>query len=433
MTQPNISENNILIVDDSSENLTMLTQMLTKQGYWVRPAINGPVALKTVRERLPDLILLDIMMPGMSGYDLCEQLKADERTCDIPVIFISSLDEMADKLTGFSLGGVDYITKPFQVKEVLACVKTHLTIRNLQKHLHEQNLCLQQENAQRQQAERALQQAHDELEIKAQERTAELVKANEALRVEIAEHRRAEEALHRTHEELEIKVQERTAELVKANETLHAEISEHKRTEEALRVSQQYAKNIIDSSLDMIITVDMERHIVEFNKAAQKTFGYTAEEVLGKHINILYADPEGASAISQNIVSEGQYVGEALNRRKNGEVFPCLISASVLYDARGNPIGSMGISRDITERKFAEEELRKTKEQAEFANRAKSEFLANMSHEIRTPMNAILGFTEILLSKVENPQQKDYLANIYSSGRALLSLIDDNPKNLQVC
>jgi len=133
------------------------------------------------------------------------------------------------------------------------------------------------------------------------------------------------------------------------------EIADREQTEEALRVSRQYARNIIDSSLDMIIAVDMERRIVEFNKAAQETFGYTPEEVLGKHISILYADPEGASKISQQLIQEGRSIGEVLNRRKNGEILPCLLSASIMYDTHGKEIGSMGISRDITERKRAEQ------------------------------------------------------------------------------
>jgi len=165
MTQPNISGSNILIVDDKSENLTVLTQMLIEQGYKVRPAISGQVALKAAREKLPDLILLDIMMPGMDGYDVCKQLKADERTHDIPVIFISSLDEMTDKLAGFALGGVDYITKPFQVKEVLARVETHLALRTVQKQLEEKNVQLEQKVNEHEQAKKALQHRNRELSL----------------------------------------------------------------------------------------------------------------------------------------------------------------------------------------------------------------------------------------------------------------------------
>lgn len=119
---------NILIVDDTPANLTVLGTMLTAQGFKVRPAINGQVALTAARATLPDLILLDINMPGMNGYEVCQQLKNDPKTADVPIIFISALDEIQDKVRAFQVGGVDYITKPFHVEEVNARVRAHLAI-----------------------------------------------------------------------------------------------------------------------------------------------------------------------------------------------------------------------------------------------------------------------------------------------------------------
>jgi PleD family two-component response regulator len=142
----------IQIVDDKPENLRLLSSVLVKQGYEVRASINGNLALASSRIRPPDLILLDIMMPEMSGYEVCRQLKADEGTREIPVIFLSALSETLDRVKAFSTGGVDYITKPFQVEEVLARVETHLTIRNLQKELQEKNGQLQERNTQLQEA-----------------------------------------------------------------------------------------------------------------------------------------------------------------------------------------------------------------------------------------------------------------------------------------
>ncbi len=103
--------------DDTLENLEILTAILTKQGYNVRVAINGDLALQSVRTDLPDLFLLDIMMPGLDGFEVCRILKADKTTRDFPVIFISALHETLDKVNAFSIGGVDYITKPFQEAE----------------------------------------------------------------------------------------------------------------------------------------------------------------------------------------------------------------------------------------------------------------------------------------------------------------------------
>ena len=129
----------ILIVDDTPANLRMLGGMLATQGYKSRPVPSGALALKAVESEAPDLILLDINMPGMNGYEVCEKLKADERYRDIPVIFISALGETEDKLRAFSAGGVDYVGKPFQFAEVEARISAHLNLRMLRRQLERHN------------------------------------------------------------------------------------------------------------------------------------------------------------------------------------------------------------------------------------------------------------------------------------------------------
>lgn len=149
-------QGNILVVDDTPDNLRLLSAILTEQGYKVRKALNGQTAFSTAQAAPPDLILLDINMPGMNGYEVCEQLKATETTCEIPIIFISALDDVLDKVKAFSVGGVDYITKPFQGEEVLVRVANQLTICHQRQQLQAQNLRLQQEIQVRQEAEAAL-------------------------------------------------------------------------------------------------------------------------------------------------------------------------------------------------------------------------------------------------------------------------------------
>ncbi|MBE9142184.1 sensor histidine kinase [Planktothrix mougeotii] len=133
----------ILVVDDTPANLRFLSQMLVDQGYNVRKAINGQMALTAVKTIIPDLILLDINLPEMNGYQVCEQLKKDERTQNIPIIFLSALDDILDKVKAFQVGGVDYITKPFQFEEVLIRIQNQLTIQQLQSQLKQQNSQLQ--------------------------------------------------------------------------------------------------------------------------------------------------------------------------------------------------------------------------------------------------------------------------------------------------
>jgi two-component system, sensor histidine kinase and response regulator len=137
MSNPSDVKGNILIVDDTPNNLRLLSSMLARQGYEVRSAISGSVALMAVRTVPLDLILLDINMPKMNGYEVCERLKADPETREIPVIFLSALGEPLDKVQAFQVGGVDYITKPFQVEEVLARVENHLTLRRVQIELQQ--------------------------------------------------------------------------------------------------------------------------------------------------------------------------------------------------------------------------------------------------------------------------------------------------------
>jgi CheY-like chemotaxis protein len=133
-----------------------LVSILHNAGYKVRPANNGQLALTAIEKELPDLILLDIMMSNIDGYEVCEHLKANEQTCDIPVIFFSALSEVFDKVNAFNVGGIDYITKPFQEAELLARIKTHLALQNTQKQLAAQNLQLQQEVRERKRAEEAI-------------------------------------------------------------------------------------------------------------------------------------------------------------------------------------------------------------------------------------------------------------------------------------
>src|SRR6202142_1310494 len=150
---PSSTEQEILVVDDPPANLRLLTDLLAKHGYRVRPASDGALALKSVAARTPDLILLDVSMPNMEGYEVCRRLKADEKNSRIPVIFISAFGDTHQKVKGFEAGGVDYITKPFEAEEVLARVGTHLRLRH---------------------AEEALRNSQSTLELRVKERTVEL-------------------------------------------------------------------------------------------------------------------------------------------------------------------------------------------------------------------------------------------------------------------
>ncbi len=127
----------IMVVDDNPDSLKLLSDILSEQGYQVRQALNGRLALTAVKQQSPDLFILDIRMPEMDGFELCRQLKKDIATCSVPVIFISGLGNSADKVRAFAIGGQDYITKPFEDTEVLARVKTHLVLRKKEVELQQ--------------------------------------------------------------------------------------------------------------------------------------------------------------------------------------------------------------------------------------------------------------------------------------------------------
>jgi len=169
---PGKTADSIMVIDDDPENLRMLDTMLTQQGYTVRSFPGGSAALQSARLKPPNLILLDIRMPEMDGFEVCTHLKTSDNLRDIPVLFLSAVDETEGKVRAFALGGADYITKPFQSEEVLARVKTHLRLRRL----------------------------NQELEQRVRDRTADLVESNLILKQQIEERLAAEQALQVSEE-----------------------------------------------------------------------------------------------------------------------------------------------------------------------------------------------------------------------------------------
>lgn len=200
----------------------------------------------------------------------------------------------------------------------------------------------------------------------------------------------------------------------KTREQLIAELVELRRQNAGLDVAlkqtesrtmasvREYVQDITDSSLDMIIVVDKDRMITEFNKAAQKTFGYNLEEVLGKNVDMLYDDPEEGLEVHKLIRETGQFSGELTNRRKNGMVFPSFVSASILQDSRNRFKGVMGISRDITERKWEEEERERLEGELRDKNRELEQLIYITSHDLRSPLLNIQGFTRELDSAIKH-------------------------------
>ncbi len=202
----------ILIVDDSATNLRLLSDILSASGYEVSLAQDGAAAMRFVQTQLPELILLDVVMPNLDGFKVCQFLKSNEKTRAVPIVFMTSLVETSDKIRAFRMGAADYITKPFQAEEVLARVETLLSLHAMRRKLEARN--------------RELLRANEEL-----------ADVNVELSREIMERKQAEAVVRKYQDQLEDLVRERTAELARANTSLKAEIIERKRAEEKVLVS----------------------------------------------------------------------------------------------------------------------------------------------------------------------------------------------------
>ena len=285
----------VLIVEDTPASLKLLSDLLGGAGYAVRQAPNGELALWTAQARPPDLILLDVRMPGLDGFEVCRQLKESPELCQVPVIFLSAQHDTDDKVRGFALGAVDFIAKPFQAEEILARTDAHVRLRRAQLQL-------------------------------AQERAT-----------------------------LEQRVAERTAELEQVASTLAREVQFRRANEDLLRLSGQ----VFEATQDAILITDPQGVIVTSNPAFTRITGYTAQEVRGMDIMRLQGGPAGdaaCGALRQGLRSSGCWSGEVQTRRKSGDSYPSHLSATTVHGPDGAIINYIGVFLDISERK-AEQHL----------------------------------------------------------------------------
>ena len=285
----------VLIVEDTPASLKLLSDLLGGAGYAVRQAPNGELALWTAEARPPELILLDVRMPGLDGFEVCRRLKESPALRQVPVIFLSAQYDTDDKVRGFALGAVDFIAKPFQAEEILARTDAHVRLGRA--------------------------------------------------RVQLAQERA----------NLERRVAERTAELEQVASTLAHEVQIRRANEELLRLSGQ----VFEATQDAILITDPAGIIVTSNPAFTRITGYAAQEVLGVDIMRLHAEYTGEAvllALRQGLRSSGCWSGEVQTRRKSGDTYPCLLSVSTVHGPDGAVVNYVGVFLDISERK-AEQHL----------------------------------------------------------------------------
>ncbi|MDY6939288.1 MAG: response regulator [Cyanobacteriota bacterium] len=202
MTDETTNRFTILIVDDNPTNLEVLSGVMANSGWEILVALDGESAIEQIEYAQPDLVILDVMMPGIDGFETCYRIKSNAELSDIPIIFMTALSDIKDKVKGFSLGAIDYITKPFQTEEVLARVKTHLKIRELTQQLQTQNQKLKVEVEERVRAQLALEQLTQDLETRVEERTADLSRSENELRLKTQELEESLDNLKQTQSQL---------------------------------------------------------------------------------------------------------------------------------------------------------------------------------------------------------------------------------------
>lgn len=356
----------ILIVDDSTTQVTILKQTFVSRGYNVLTAKNGVEAVEIATASQPDIILLDIVMPVKDGFSACKELKADERTKQIPIIFTTSLSETSNVIKGLELGAVDYIPKPFKAPEVLARTTTHLTLRRLQKELEATNASLEE------------------------------------------------------------KVKERTSELQESNESLKKEIEERKRAEKAAQDSEIRFRNLAQNSPDTIYIFNPQSKAVTYiNK--ESFLGYKSSSVFSNkfYLNVHHEDREVATHHFENIMKYADEILEFRMRNTDGK-WEWIQSRARLLETPSSPtdvppyLVTLSL---ITERKEAEEKLLEAKELAERSDKLKTSFLTQMSHEVRSPINAIFSFSTMLKAQfdIEDDEElQSSLAIITRGGKRLL-------------
>ncbi len=467
----------IIIVSDNPMRLKRFAEDLQSHGFGIEILDSrGQDILQFAEDKNPDLIILDLFRIGSQEFDMCRRITQHEHTRDVPVIFMTTLTDTVDKVQGFEAGGVDYISRPFSHEEALARITAHLRIRNLQKSLQDKNQHLEQEIAQRQKTEEALRESEERFKMLAEAAFEGVIIHEKGLIVEV--NHMMEEMfnferseligknaldlmlaelsdgilgnIHSEYENLieaegtrkdgtsfpvEIQVKEIPFQGRSARVAAIRDVTWRKQVEKALEESRQYIRSIIESSLDMIITVDCERKIVEFNRSAQQVFGYDADEAIGQSIDLLYAEPEESSRTHHLMLERGQVMREVINQRKSGERFPCLLSASTLRNAGGEIVGYMGISRDITEQKRAQtelmaahNELKEKNDQLGKLNASKDKFFSIISHDLRNPFSVLLGLTELLTLNAQH-YDKDKIhtlvTRIFSSAQKLYALLEN--------
>jgi PAS domain S-box-containing protein len=462
------SEIQILVVDDQPSNLRLLSELLTRRGYQVYRAISGQLALNAAIAHSPDLILLDIRMPEMDGYEVCQRLKARPETEQIPVIFLSVLDDIDDKIQAFQVGCADYIAKPFQIEEVLARIDKQVSLKKLQHQLKEQNFQLQQSQSL---LASVLNNSLDGVIAFSAVRDSQgnivdfkwlllnpaaeqmsCLPSNDLvgkyLLEEISQVRNnglfdlyvsVVETGETVDQEFYYESDKHTnfwlhIIAVKLNDGLAVtfrNITDRKRAEAALRASEARFRALTQASSDIISLSDAQCSVFYQSSAIEKVLGYSTAEFVGEiPLQALHPDDVASHQIAVTWMLENPGVPKLVEyrlRHKNGDwVWLEGVATNWLNDP--DIAAFVMLTRDISDRKQAEIALTRYAEELTRSNTELEQFAYVASHDLQAPLNTIAGYAELLESRCQNlldTQANRFISNIINSCARMQVLIDD--------
>ena len=466
---PSPAHGDILVVDDNVNNLKTIEQLLLDAGHQARCATNERTALMLAAARRPELILLDVRMPGRNGYELCADLKANPEFKSIPVIFLSAASELRDKLAGFKAGGVDYILKPFEVDDVLIRIETHLKLHRLQIALADAYAHVEQQVLERtrelQSVLDALQQSernyrgifnatNDALFI--HDTRGRIMDVNErmcalfgcdrakALTLSLKDLSLGEPPYTQTEAETRLRlafeqgpqvfewrsrrgngewfwteVALRACEIAGQQRVIASvrDISRRKNAEAALRASAEQHKKILRAAMDGFLLLDHQGRILEVNDAYCRMSGYGEPELLAMGIGDLEEteDPAAIAAHLRKIKDQGEDRFETVHRRKNGTRFHVEIATQFRPGEGGQWVV---FARDVTERKRIETKLREAQ---------KMESIGHLAGGVAHDFNNILAATMMQLSLLRgnphlDPETREVVADLEANSKRAANL-----------
>lgn len=461
MSTDMVEEDVILIVDDTPTNLDVLLDLLETAGFKVVIAEDGERAIALAEYAPPDLILLDILMPGIDGFETCRRLKTNPATHEIPIIFLTAVSDNVDKVKGLNLGAVDYITKPLNHEEVLARVNTHVRLQNLAKRLTEQNERLEKEIQQRQQVEEEREQAFRALQ-RSEARFRRLIEsnvigvifslidgtitdANDAF-LQIVGYDRADLEAGKinwqamTPPEYAPLNQAAVAELghtgafsafekeyfrkdghripvmiggALLDESQQAivnfvlDLTQHKQAEDKIR--EQAA--LLNITTDAILVRDLDNKIQYWNKGAEHVYGWTVEEVIDQDANRLLYRPDSLKQLEtaqKSLIETGAWQGELQQVDKQGKAIIVASRWTLMRDAQGQPKSILTVNTDITEKKQLESQFLRTQRLESLGTLA-----GGIAHDLNNILTPVLTTAQLLQLKFPNADgQSQHLVKI---------------------